>query len=70
MNDIELNFTDPSASMEMEINDVMKDLEKRHEKLRDLRNQLNDAQETTNVARDANSVNSKNLTELTDVING
>lgn len=70
MNDIELNFTDPSASMEMEINDVMKDLEMRHEKLRDLRNKLNDAQETTNVARDANSVNSKNLTELTDIING
>jgi len=70
LNDIELNFTDPSASMEMEINDVMKDLEMRHEKLRDLRNKLNDAQETTNVARDANSVNSKNLTELTDIING
>merc|ERR1719427_2038864 len=70
LNTIELNFTDPSASMEIEVSDVMSDLELRHEKLRDLRNKLNGAQETTNAARDANSVNNKNLTELTDIING
>ena len=70
LKDIEGNFTDPTANMSDAVNAVLEDLDTRHEKLKDLRNKLNDAQQKANMARDTNAVNNKNLTTLTDVING
>ena len=39
-------------------------MDNRHDKLRELRNKLNNAQEKTNMARDQNAINQKNLTTI------
>ena len=67
---VEGEFTTPAENATQRVSELSNNFNDTHNKLRDLRNKINDATQKTIAANTANAINQKNLTQLSQLIDG